>query len=199
MNTICHAEGLVTRCAEERPEAEPPSQHAGPRRNGHPRGGTPPTGSPSPPGSSSPPRKRPRRGSGQLQWNTWGWFGGQVGSSIWLLALGIVAAANGDALGAAPIALCLLANLVGTLLWVARDRVAPLAALQILLATLTVLSAAGVAIILEGQLLGTAPELPPGRWVYLYLLIFPALMLQLWAVDQAGRGRPRGGQGGRHD
>ncbi|MBM3148226.1 MAG: hypothetical protein FJ000_10095, partial [Actinobacteria bacterium] len=37
--------------------------------------------------------------------------------------------------------------------------------------------------------------LPPGRWVYLYLLVFPALMVQLWVIDHAGRGR-RGGDDG---
>lgn len=161
-------------------DAEPPAtsieEHLRRRRNGGPP-------------DEEPPGKLPRVGGGQLQWNTWGWFGGQVGSSAWLLVLGIVAAAQGDALGAVPIALCLLANLIGTLLWWARDRLAPFAALEMLLGTITVLSAAGVAAILEGGLLGSGPNLPPGRWVYLYLLIFPALMVQLWVIDHAARGR----------
>jgi len=46
---------------------------------------------------------------------------------------------------------------------------------------------AGMATILEAGLLGVGPEQPPGRWVYLYLLIFPALMVQLWVVDHARR------------
>jgi len=134
-----------------------------------------------------PGGKPPRIGSGQLQWNTWGWFGGQVGSSIWLLVLGIIAVVQGDALGWVPIGLCLLANLVGTLLWWWRDRLAPFPAVEILLGTITLLSAGGVVTILEAGLLGVGPDVPPGRWVYLYLLIFPALMVQLWVVDHARR------------
>ena len=140
-----------------------------------------------PPSGGSPEGKQPRLGKGQLQWNTWGWFGGQTGSSVWLLALGIVAVAQGDALGWLPIGLCVLANLIGTLLWWVRDRLAPFPAAELLLGTITVLSAAGVVAILEGGLVGVAPDQPPGRWVYLYLLVFPALMIQLWVVDHARR------------
>lgn len=168
---------------DTQPAAASIEEHLRRRRNGGPPGEEPPGG------------KRPRIGDGQLQWNTWGWFGGQVGSTLWLLVLGIVAAAQGDTLGLVPIALCLLANLIGTMLWWARDRLAPFAALELLLGTITVLSAAAVATILEGGLLNSSPDLPPGRWVYLYLLVFPALMVQLWVIDHAGRGR-RGGDDG---
>jgi len=140
-----------------------------------------------PSSGGDPEGKQPRLGGGQLQWNTWGWFGGQAGSSVWLLALGIVAVAQGDALGWLPIGLCILANLIGTLLWWVRDRLAPFPAAELLLGTITVLSAAGVVAILEGGLVGVAPDQPPGRWVYLYLLVFPALMIQLWVVDHARR------------
>ncbi len=150
------------------------------------------------PGSERPPGKQPRLGDGQMQWNTWGWFGGQLGSTVWLLVLGLVALAQGDVLGVVPIALCVLANIVGTLLWWARDRLAPFAALEVLLGTITLLSAVGVATILEGGLLGSSPDLPPGRWIYLYLLVFPALMVQLWVIDHAARGR-RGGDDGEDD
>lgn len=147
-----------------------------------------PDGRSGPPDAGPPAGKQPRVGAGQLQWNTWGWFGGQIGSSVWLLALGIVALAQGGTLGLVPVGLFAVAGLVGALLWWRRDLLAPFPALEILLGTITVLSAAGVATILEGGLLGSGPGVPPGRWIYLYLLIFPALMAQLWVADRARRG-----------
>jgi hypothetical protein len=146
-------------------------------------------------GNGEGPGKRPRPGRGRLQWNTWGWFGGQIGSTIWLLVIGVIALTQGALLGLVPVACCLVANVAGTLLWWRRDRLPPYAALQGLLAVITAVSAVTVATAVEGGLLGADPTTPPGRWVYLYVLIFPALMIQLWAVDRGGRG----GDGSRGD
>jgi len=33
--------------------------------------------------------KTPKAGSGKFQWNTGGWFGSQIGSTLWLLLLGV--------------------------------------------------------------------------------------------------------------
>jgi hypothetical protein len=140
-------------------------------------------------GSGEPEGKSPRPGRGALQWSTWAWYGGQVGSTVWLLVLGVIALAQDDLLGLVPVLCCLAANAAGTLLWLRRHRLAPFPAMELLLAIVAMASAASAATIVEGGLLGADPSTPPGRWVYLYVLIFPALMLQLWAVDRGGRKR----------
>ena len=119
-----------------------------------------------------------KRGSGVFQWNKKGWFGGQIGSTCWLL----FSVFRLDSWLASIILItCFLAsNLVGTVLWMNRDRLDPYKAIQVLLAE-TFLFAAIAMISMDciGVLKDLDPRINNPSSVYLLLLIFPALAVLL--------------------
>ena len=118
-----------------------------------------------------------KRGTGGFQWSTGGWFGAQVGSTCWLF-FGAISFLSQTALLAAVWFGCLvLANLVGTVIWMNRGKVDPYGALQVLLlvifalTTIAMVSADWLGFLGE---LGQRVEHP--RLLYFVLLMFPALM-----------------------
>jgi hypothetical protein len=123
------------------------------------------------------------RRAGVFQWSAGGWFGSQLGATLWPLVVGIVVRAHDRSLGVVLLALALLPTAVGILLWQRRRIVSPYPALQILLA-FSGLSAllAVIAVHLAG-LSPTALGLPP-VWL---LVLYPALMLVLHRREQAAR------------
>ena len=69
-----------------------------------------------------------------FQWNTGGWFGAQLGGTLWILLLAVLLVSKDVWLALTVFAAFLLPNVVGTLLWRARGRIAAYPAIQILLA-----------------------------------------------------------------
>ncbi|MHC5113621.1 MAG: hypothetical protein ACYTGP_04240 [Planctomycetota bacterium] len=132
----------------------------------------------------------PKPGPGRFQWNQGGWFGAQVGGSLWLMILAGLMFARDWRLGVLTLACFLAPNVVGTMLWMRRDRIAPYPAIQIMLGTLGVsavvaVGAAWAADRLEG-LYGTAD---PVTWL-LALLVVPGMMVLFHFMERAGvRGR----------
>jgi len=56
------------------------------------------------------------------RWNAGGWFGGQLGGTVWLLLLGILLLGI-DVIAALGVLLCFAgANAIGTWLWSRRRR-----------------------------------------------------------------------------
>ena len=137
--------------------------------------------------------KRPLAGDGQFQWNTGGWFGGQVGSTLWIVLLGGVAAVRNVWVGLL-ICLCgVLPNLLGLYLWNRRDRIKPYAAIQILLGCVGVLSLAAVLLFHLGGLVlqdSGGVSITTAFW---YLLLYPLLMLCFFWQEMSSRKRKRGG------
>ena len=125
-----------------------------------------------------------------FQWNLGGWFGSQVGSTLWLILMGslLIPVDLQPALGV--MACGVIPNLIGTWLWTQRSRMAPYPALQLLLALIT-LSALCAFLLLDYAGLmdhewnGTSW---PGNGGYFNLLIFPALMLVFHFRERAARG-----------
>jgi hypothetical protein len=142
-----------------------------------------------PPISRSMAISEPRRGRGAFQWNAGGWFGGQIGSTAWLLILGGLLLPE-EALAGTLVFLCgVLPNGIGLLLWSRRVRLDPYAAIQVLLA-----SAGAFALIalLLLDFLGPEPLLDkhfPGmaKPTYAMLLIYPGLMLLFHLQERAVR------------
>ena len=122
----------------------------------------------------------PRVGPGVHQWNRGGWFGSQLGSTLWLILLGALTVPADLAIGCAVIACGLIPNAIGSWLWWRRDSIAPYPALQGLIGV-TALCAL-VAMFLM-QISGRAdPQLRLS-----FLLIFPGLMLMFHLRERASR------------
>lgn len=134
-------------------------------------------------------RKMARKGDGQFQWNAGGWFGAQVGGSLWMLLLGFTLLGRQPGLGALCLGLALLVNATGYALWHFRDRLPPYPSIQILLllvglATLVLL----VTFDTMAQLALLDPRFRDNpRGLYLLLLMFPGLMALFYFQDRAGR------------
>jgi len=138
------------------------------------------------------------KGSGLFQWNAGGWFGGQLGATLWLILLGAFYARVSLGAGCFVVACGLVANGIGGWLWWRRDRVAPYAAIQILCATAGLAAAAGLmAVDLFGDVaaLDSRYERLP-LWIYILLLMYPAIMGQFWLVERGVKNQ-RGGPGGK--
>ena len=119
-----------------------------------------------------------KRGLGIFQWNKGGWFGGQIGSTCWLF----FGAFRLDSwLASIVLTTCFLtSNLVGTVLWMNRDKLDPYKAIQILLADIFLFTAiAMISMDCFGVLKDLDPRINNSGSVYLLLLLFPALAVLL--------------------
>jgi hypothetical protein len=108
-----------------------------------------------------------------FRWNAGGWFGSQLGGTLWLLLLALLVFPK-DALAASVVLACFAgANLVGIWLWRRRQRIAAYPALQGMIA------ACGVASLIALAFLDSRPESPgfAPSIPYWVLLIFPAVMV----------------------
>lgn len=133
--------------------------------------------------------KKAREGSGHFHWNAGGWYGGQIGSSCWILLAGLLLLFKELVLGLILIVCFSLINLFGTMLWTRRDRIAPYPAVQCLILLNGVF--AFFTIILVDHLERVSDLDPryvnmPG-WVYAMLLMFPGMMLMFHLMEKQAR------------
>lgn len=113
-----------------------------------------------------------KAGAGRFQWNLGGWFGSQVGGTLWLVLLGGVLWAKGQGAGAALLGLGLAANALGCFLWTRRQILDPYLALQLLLGACGIAAALSMWL-LAGAGVTAADAGLPSLWA---VLIYPALM-----------------------
>jgi hypothetical protein len=125
-----------------------------------------------------------RTGPGRFQWNAGGWFGGQVGSTIWMIIAGVVLLARGVVPGIWLLVCFAATNVIGFVIWSRRDRIAPHPAIQCLLAVMAVATAIGLILL---DIHGGAAGMPMPSWYYGVLLLFPAMMLQFAMQERASR------------
>ncbi len=123
--------------------------------------------------------KTPKEGSGKFQWNTGGWFGAQIGSTLWLLLLGMILLNKNVIIGSIILLFFILPNMMGWIIWNERHRIEPYPAIQALLGMIGFSSLFAVIIL---DLSGYITKLEPGmrdspKQAYGYLLIFPVLMI----------------------
>jgi len=112
-------------------------------------------------------------------WNAGGWFGAQLGATIWLLVLGVSAFPKDLAAGAFALAGFAVANLWGIALWRRRDRLTAYSGLQWMMVGLLVVFAA---VVLITNALVPAIHLP--CWAIAVPL---PLMAMFWLRQQAAR------------
>ena len=130
---------------------------------------------------------RQERAASAFVWSPGGWFGAQLGSTLWLLILGCVLLRR-DATGGA---LCLggwaLLNAWGGLLWSRRGRLDPYAAFQLFLGAASLVFAA-VVLVLRDRGLSEHPLAGGAVSTYLPLWVIalaPALMLVFYLRERS--------------
>jgi hypothetical protein len=131
------------------------------------------------------PGKVARVGRGHFQWSPGGYFGAQLGGTLWLLSFLWFAPLAPEAAGLG-LGLFAAANAVGFALWWGRDRIAPYVGVQLLLLAC---AAAGVAAF--AGLTALRPSLAsrllksPRDWMP--LLVFPAIMVAFHLMEASAR------------
>jgi hypothetical protein len=125
-----------------------------------------------------------KRGPGQFQWNRGGWFGGQIGATLWLVLLGGLLLAQGRLVGAVALVLGLLSNVLGVLLWHRRQTLSPYPALQVLLGVSGISAAISLAAI---SMVGSSPQTFQISQTFWALLSFPAVMVMFHLQERAAR------------
>jgi len=132
-----------------------------------------------------------KRDSGRFQWNRGGWFGGQVGATLWLILLGGLLVATDRVGGWAVLSLGLLPNVVGCLMWRRRQRLSPYRALQELIALAGLCALVSMLILMRSDVSLPSLQLPSSLW---FLLIYPGMMLVFHVQERAARRAVSSGQ-----
>ncbi len=120
-----------------------------------------------------------------FRWNAAGWFGGQLGASLWILLLGFLLCLQGVAVGFAVLLCGLAANVTGLLLWRSRARLDAYTGLQILLGVTGLLALAAFLLV---DRLGPSPLEAAPLWS---LLFYPALMAVCFLQQRLAQRRTR--------
>jgi len=76
----------------------------------------------------------------KLEWNLGGWFGGQLGGTLWILIAAALSAIRDLETGALVFVTFLIPNIIGTIMWQRRDRLSCYVAIQMLLPLVGVFS-----------------------------------------------------------
>jgi len=134
----------------------------------------------------------PKQGTGSFQWNAGGWFGSQLGSTLWLAAAACMVFPKSPS-AAAWLAFCAVApNIMGCILWTKRDKLAPYPAIQCLVATIGVFTLLAILLadhflllpVIDSRLM-TSP-----RRVYWVVCLFPVLMAWFAFLNKTRGGDP---------
>jgi len=123
-------------------------------------------------------------GPGRFQWSRGGWFGGQLGATLWLLLLGGILLVHGRMAGAVVLALGLAINGFGFYLWQARHRWEPYPAIQVFIGACALVAVVSILLASASNPSAEAtdpiPSLPT-------LLIYPALMAVFHLQERSAR------------
>jgi len=122
-------------------------------------------------------------------WNTGGWFGSQVGSTIWMLILGFVLLSKDSLAASVCFGGFVVLNAWGLFLWRSRERLSVYAGLQRFLASATVVIALVVVVVNER---GVSQPPAPGALVstffpYWVILAAPMLMFLFFLREREGK------------
>ncbi len=131
-------------------------------------------------------------GQRPLSWHAGGWFGSQLGGTLWLLILGVFLIPQEQLAASVCIGSCVALNVWGLYLWRCRLHLTPYVGIQRFLAAEAVVVAL---VVWTVNWRGVSKPPPPGSLVSVYLpywavAIVPAVMLFLW-FQEWGRRRNR--------
>ena len=128
----------------------------------------------------------PMPGSGHFQWNTSGWFGSQLGGTVWMLAGAASCARQAPRIATVWLGCFLFAIIIGTWMWRRRDRLRPYPALQVLL---LVVGVSGLVALISVDALRPASlrlDMPPSemRMGFRALLIGVPVLMAWFALQE---------------
>jgi hypothetical protein len=131
-------------------------------------------------------------GSSAFTRNAGGWFGSQLGGTLWLLVLGVVVMPNDRLAASVCIGGCAALNAWGLYLWRSRERLRAYTGIQRFLAVASLIVALVVLVLNYRGVSGPpTPGAPVSTHVpYWSIVVVPTLML-LFAFQERGRRRNR--------
>lgn len=131
------------------------------------------------------------------QWNA-GWFGAQLGGSLWMIGTLFVGAPVLSLPALSGPIICALVNLAGAIFWWNRRKLDCHASLQIFMVLLCLASFSLLAILdASGYLLQWEPRLKQPGHAYLFLAVFPALSALFYLQNRPARSGKTAGQADR--
>ena len=130
--------------------------------------------------------KQSRVGPGRFQWNTGGWFGAQLGSTVWLLGAALLLLPKQAGAGIVALFCFLIPNICGGILYLRRNRMAPYPAIQWLLLVTGVVSFIFVIYLNHSGLVQKIdPRLSYEQWgFYLLPVLFGGLMVLFHVMER---------------
>ena len=124
-----------------------------------------------------------------VSWHAGGWFGSQLGGTLWLLVLGLVIMRRDLLAASLCIGSCAILNAWGLFLWRSRERLGPYAGIQRFLALASVIVAL-VILALNYRNFVQRPEpgsLGPTYLPYWAIAVVPMLMLLIYFQERVRR------------
>jgi hypothetical protein len=129
-----------------------------------------------------------RRGSGAFHWNAGGWFGSQLGGTLWLFVSGAVLLGERPRSGLVLLGCGLGANLLGLLLWASRRRLRAYRGLQLLVSVVCGSGLLATAWLdRSGELALLDPRVGAGTMVLLLLGLWAGLLVLFAARERSAR------------
>ncbi len=133
--------------------------------------------------------ENPRNGVG-LRWNTGGWFGAQIGGTLWMLISALVLWWADAPEALLVLVCCAIPNLLATGIWIRRDRWRPLTAILTLFALIGAFSLAAIVVLDRAgsfAMLGYGGNTTFGSMYFLIAVLTPGLMLLVYFQDRSMR------------
>jgi len=125
-----------------------------------------------------------------FRWNAGGWFGAQLGCTIWILVSAVVVMPRDPVTGLTTLALFLTANAFGTVLWMRRDRFDAYHAFQLLIPLAGLCSLAATWILDRFghfETLGVGGQVSAQSMYLVLAFMIPALMLWFHYIEYESR------------
>jgi len=125
------------------------------------------------------------------QWNAGGWFGSQLGASCWMLIAGLLLLPIDAGVAVATLGIFAAVNVAGTAMWMQRERLAPIPAIQMLIVLVGAAGALATYVMDSAgrfESLGTGPG-TSARSMYIILALMVAGLLLMFHL--IGRGISR--------
>ena len=131
-----------------------------------------------------------------FQWNAGAWFGTQLGATCWLLICSLLLIQHSVHVAGLVGGCFLLANVIGTGLWLGRTRIKAYQAFQILLglgwltslAGLHTIESAGLWHVVSGiSLEDVGGKVSAGTMKLVIWLVFPLMMGSFYALERSSR------------